>query len=160
MKARVVALVALAAAVALTSVAAAGAGAAKQRVAIVSKGVPNGSGFGMFVLTPLQAGVLKRDSGPESGVRNFLFHLQRGLLFVHSATLKGKRGKLVIQSWIDAATVVDAGRHRVATGTWKVTRGTGQYARVTGGGRSRYVYLERSDHWSSRNEGFLALPIP
>jgi hypothetical protein len=39
-------------------------GAAKQRVAITIKGRPNG----VFVLTPLQTGVLRRDSGAASFV--------------------------------------------------------------------------------------------
>ena len=38
------------------------AGAAKQRVLITLKGKPNG----VFVLTPLEPGVLKRDSGTQS----------------------------------------------------------------------------------------------
>jgi hypothetical protein len=36
-------------------------GAAKQRVLITIKGRPNG----VFVLTPLEPGVLQRDSGPQ-----------------------------------------------------------------------------------------------
>jgi len=55
MKARVVTLVALAAAVTLTSVAAAGPDVAKQRVAIDMKFYPQVT----FVLTPMQAGPLK-----------------------------------------------------------------------------------------------------
>jgi hypothetical protein len=63
MKARLVLLVALMAAVTLTSVAAAGLQAAKQRVAIDTKIPPKGK----FVLTPLRSGALKRDSGTLSG---------------------------------------------------------------------------------------------
>ena len=48
-----------AAAVTVTSVAAAGPDAAKQRVAITMKGLPNGE----FVLAPLRTGALERDSG-------------------------------------------------------------------------------------------------
>ena len=62
MKARLVTLVALAAAVTLTAVAAAGPDAAKQRVAIDMKLWPQKT----FVLTPLQAGPLKRDTGTIS----------------------------------------------------------------------------------------------
>ena len=62
MKARLVTLVALAAAVTLTAVAAAGPDAAKQRVANSMKGAGNGT----FVLRPLQPGTLKRDSGTVS----------------------------------------------------------------------------------------------
>ena len=65
MKARLVTLVALAAAVTLTAVAAAGPDAAKQRVAINMKLSPQGT----FVLTPLQTGALKRDSGTIDGPR-------------------------------------------------------------------------------------------
>ena len=68
MKARVVALVALAAAVTLTSVAAAGPAAATQRVAIDLKLYPQKT----FVFTPVQAGSLKTDSGTIS--HNFLEH--------------------------------------------------------------------------------------
>lgn len=52
-----------AAAVTLTSVASAGPAAAKQRVAIDAKILSRGT----FVLTPLQPGALKRDSGTFSG---------------------------------------------------------------------------------------------
>jgi hypothetical protein len=59
MKARVVTLVALAAAMTLAAVAAAGPAPARQRVAIDMKIYPQGT----FVLTPLQAGSVKTDSG-------------------------------------------------------------------------------------------------
>ena len=68
MKARHAILVALVAAVTLTSVAAAGPDAAKQRVAISMKNPGNGT----FVLTPMQPGRLRRDSGTVS------VRLQRG----------------------------------------------------------------------------------
>jgi hypothetical protein len=63
MRARLVTLVALAAAVTLTAVAAAGPAVAKQRVALNMKIYPQGT----FVLTPLQTGPLKRDSGTIEG---------------------------------------------------------------------------------------------
>jgi hypothetical protein len=59
-------LVALAAAVALTSVAGASPDAAKQRVAITSKGVASSTAFAEFVFAPLGAGTLKRDTGTET----------------------------------------------------------------------------------------------
>jgi hypothetical protein len=53
---------------------------------------------------------------------------------------------------------VDGGNgYHVGTGTWKVVRGTGQYAHLTGGGRTGNVSLDRGP-WSSRNEGFFTLP--
>lgn len=62
MKAIQAILVALVAAIILTSVAAAGPEAAKQRVVITS-GASQTTQVAPFVLTPLQAGALKRDSG-------------------------------------------------------------------------------------------------
>src|SRR6266705_1861045 len=68
---------------------------------------------------------------------------------------KGKAGSLVIRYRTE---YVDAGNgYHVGTGTWKVVRGTGQYAGITGGGRSGAVTLDRGP-WSSRAEGFLTLP--
>jgi len=59
MQARWIVLAALAAAVVLTSVASAGADAPKQRVQIDMKSSPSDT----FVLAPLQAGALERDTG-------------------------------------------------------------------------------------------------
>ena len=150
-------LVALTAAVTLTSVAAAGPDAARQRVTITSQaaGTTHAS---PFVLTPLQVGALKRDSGtltaglpPE---RIVMRDGQSVAIYDDVATLKGKRGTLVIRY---RAEYVDAGNgYHVGTGTWKVVRGTGQYAQITGGGRSGNVSLDRGP-WSSRDEGYLTL---
>jgi hypothetical protein len=41
----------------------------------------------------------------------------------------------------------------VAFGTWKVARGTGVYAQITGGGQS--AYDARCQQWFARHEGFL-----
>jgi hypothetical protein len=70
------------------------------------------------------------------------------------STLRGKRGSLVMRYHSE---YVDAGNgYHVGTGTWKVVRGSGQYAGIAGGGRSGDVWLERGP-WSSRNEGFLTV---
>src|SRR3990170_2328232 len=139
MKARHAVLVALAAAVMLTSVAAAGADATKQRVQIDLKSFPGDS----FVLTPLQAGALERDSGTarcntENNRGEVLRDGQEAFLYECGALVfTGKRGTLVLRSqwaWVEAG-----GPYNIATGTWKVVRGTGQYARVTGGGRIAQV---------------------
>jgi hypothetical protein len=158
MKARVVALVVLAAAVTLSSVAAAGPDAAKQRVVITSQ-ASRTTQTPPFVLTPLQAGGLKRDSGTQTAgspsVRTAMRGGQRVEIYDIVGTLKGKRGNLVIQYRTE---YVDGGNgYHVGTGTWKVLRGTGQYAQVTGGGRSGTVWLDRGP-WSSRSEGFLTRP--
>ncbi len=164
MKARVVALVALAAVVTLTSVAAAGSGAAKQRVAIDMKIYPQGT----FVLTPLQTGSLKTDSGTISGNwtsipgRDVMRDGQKVTIFDGGvATLTGKRGTLTIRDrneWYELARDGngDGETDAVAIGTWKVTRGTGQYAGIVGKGRNAHVGL--GSPWYARYEGLLSSP--
>jgi len=159
MKARQAILVALAAAVTLTSVAAAGPDAAKQRVAINMKILPEES----FVLTPLRAGTLKRDSGTITTVervltmngRSVMREGQRVTIYYPTIwTLEGERGTLTIRErseWVDVGN--DDG---VAIGTWKVVRGTGQYAEIAGSGRSGHAGLGQP--WYARFEGFVTAP--
>jgi hypothetical protein len=153
-------LVAFAAmAIMLTSVAAAGANTAKQRVMFTTQAAQT-TDVSPFVLTTLETGALKGDSGKmiakSAGERIVMREGQEVSIYEGPVTLKGKRGTLVIRNrseWVDAGN----GYH-VATDTWKVVRGTGQYAGVTGGGRGGNVWLENTDHWSSHAEGFLTLP--
>jgi hypothetical protein len=159
MKGTYIVLVMFAAGIALlTSVATARPSATKQRVAITVKGVSDGSLSGKFVFVPLQAGVLKRDSGPEQGVvakqRSVMRDGQSVNVATWVTTAKGKQGTFVIRARIDG---VDAGNgFGVGTGTWTFVRGTGQYDGVTGGGR--LANGERASAWSERREGFLTLP--
>jgi hypothetical protein len=134
--------------------------AAKQRVAIVTKGVDNASGSGDFVLTPLDGGAVTRDSGTDSAVwsdRDVMRDGQSVSITDGVETLEGKRGSLKVRfriEWVEAGN----GYH-VGTGTWKVVRGTGQYAQLAGGGRGGHTWLDRGrGPWSGRNEGFLTLP--
>ena len=164
MNSRVVALVALAAAVMLTSVAAAGPEAAKQRVAINMKIYPQGT----FVLTPLQAGRLKRDSGTIDGTwtstpgRKVVREGQTVTIYDGAvATLTGKRGTLTIRDrneWVDVSNENTRYGYPpgIGVGTWKVVRGTGQYAGVVGKGRHGHAGLGSS--WLARYEGLLTLP--
>lgn len=151
MRALLAASVALAAAVALASIAAAGPGATKQRVAI-TWGAPSDG----FVLTPLRAGALERDSGSlMAGMYPERFVIrdgQRAAIFDDVVTFKGRRGNLV--AWYRTETVDAGNGYHVSTGTWKVVRGTGQYARITGGGRIGEVWPD-TGAWSSRLEGLL-----
>jgi hypothetical protein len=157
MHARHIVLAVLAAAVTLTSVASAGPTAAKQRVAINTKILPRGT----FVLTSLQAGALKRDSGTFGGnwgtapggevVRNG----QTVGVYTNTWTLTGKRGTLTIRERVEWVSV-EAGEDGVAMGTWKVVRGTGKYAGVTGSGGSGHAGL--GSPWYARFEGFLTSP--
>jgi hypothetical protein len=150
-------LFALVAAVPVTSAAAAGQGAMKQRVAITMQAAKP-TPVSPFVLTPLQAGPLKRDSGMQTGAlptgHDVMRNGQTVSIYDGITTLKGTRGTLVI---FYRSEYVDAGNgYQVGRGRWKIVRGTGQYASVTGGGRSGDVSLDRGP-WSSRQEGFLTL---
>lgn len=153
MHARHIALAVLAAAVTLVSVAAAGPDAAKQRVSITSKGF--GTPSGQFVFTPVQAGALKRDSGTENSVFSRRAVIRGGLsVEIENAvtTSDGERGSFVIRhrvEWVDLGS-----GYQVGFGTWTFVRGTGRYARVTGRGRSAWVFL-KSGLWRGRVEGFL-----
>ncbi len=158
MKAIHATLVALVAAIMLTSVAAAGPEAAKQRVVITSGASQPTQVGAPFVLTPLRAGALKRDSGTltaSASGRTVMRDGQRIEIYVNVGTYKGKLGNLVTRHRTE---YVDGGNgYHVGTGTWTVVRGTGQYAQITGGGRSGTVWLDRGP-WSFRSEGFLTVP--
>jgi hypothetical protein len=94
-------------------------------------------------------------AGPLPPERVVMRAGQRVSIYDGVVTLKGKRGSLVIRY---RSEYVDGGNgYHVGTGTWTVVRGTGQYSRITGGGRAGHVWLERGP-WSSHHEGFLILP--
>jgi hypothetical protein len=166
MKARLAVIVALAAAVTLTSVAAAGPEAANQRVAIDMKIFPKKT----FVFSPLNSGALKRDAGRITTVdrvlamsgRTVMRDGQRVTIYYPTIwRLEGKRGTLTIRErseWVDVGSDVngDGQPDGVAFGIWTVVRGTGQYAKIAGAGRSGHVGLGRV--WTSRQEGFLTAP--
>lgn len=157
MKARLAILVGLATAITLTSVAIAGSDATKQGVAITIKFHESA-----FVLVPVQTGAVKRESGEiaqaggpacrtvvTNGVKN------EDSLCSSRWTLTGKRGTLTLRTqaeWRDGGSPGSCG---VAFGTWKVVRGTGDYARVTGGGIS--AYDAHCEKWYARHEGFLTV---
>ena len=158
MKAVQAILVALVAAIILTSVAAAGPEAAKQRVAIDMKLYPQKT----FVLTPLQAGPLKRDTGTISHDftsipgRDVMRDGQKVTIYNGGvATLTGKLGTLTIRG--GRAEWVEVGNNdHIGITTWKVVRGTGQYAGIAGKGRGGHAGL--GSPWYARYEGFLTRP--
>jgi hypothetical protein len=160
MKGRVIIFLALAAAVMLASVAGAGP-AAKQRVSITGKGLNNASSAGRFVLDPLGAGALKHDSGRESSViayrRAVTREGQSGEIVTWVTTCVGKRGSFVLRVRIEQ---LQAGNgYHIGTGTWKLVRGTGAYAGITGGGRVANAWVESgSRSWTERRDGFLVVP--
>jgi hypothetical protein len=159
MAAHRIVVVALAAAIGLTSNAAAELGASKQRVSIASKGVDDGTFVGTFVFTPHDVGALKGDAGKQTCKNGPERVALRGGQQVSIyepifCTWTGKRGTFVTRGrydWVDAGN-----SYHVNTGTWKLVRGTGQYAGVTGGGRLAGVWLDRgAGPWSGNSEGFL-----
>jgi hypothetical protein len=154
-------LAALAAAVTLTATAAAGPDTAKQRVAISMKGLANGT----FVLTPLQSGTIKGDSGTVRVVYTdepaVMRNGQNVMIYRNTYTFKGKRGSFSIRErneWVDVSNENAPGfdfRPGVGIGTWRVVGGTGKYARISGGGRSGHAGM--GAQWLARQEGFLTL---
>lgn len=136
--------------------------AARQRVAIVTQGVQDDPGSPMFDLVPLQAGVLERDTGTEKSSftgRVAMRNGQRVVVTDGVETLQGDRGTLEVRfriEWVGAGN-----GYRVGTGTWKVVRGTGRYADITGGGLRGDMWLKRGrGPWTGRAEGFLMSSPP
>jgi hypothetical protein len=164
MKARAAALVALAAAVTLTPATSAGPAAANQRVAINMKIYPQGT----FVLTPLQTGPLKPDSGTIDGTwtsipgHEVMRDGQKVTIYNGAVTtLTGKRGTLTIRDrneWVDVSNEKTRYGYPpgIGIGTWTVVRGTGQYDGVVGNGRNGHAGL--GSQWYARYEGFVTFP--
>jgi hypothetical protein len=168
MKARAVALVALAVAVTLASAAAAGPAAAKQRVAISMKICTPGKSQSTFVLTPQQSGLLKTDSGTltsnwtSTPGHKVMRDGQEVTIYDGAVTtLTGKRGTLTIRDrnvWVELAIDGngDGEDDGIGFSTWKVVRGTGQYAGIVGKGQGGHAGL--GCPWYARYEGFLTSP--
>jgi len=157
MKVHLAALVVLAMAFTLAAVAAGSPDAARQPVTLTTQ-APRTTSVSPFVLAPMQKGPIKPDAGkliadPPTTDRTVMRDGQDVSVYVQTSTLKGKLGSLVIRTraeWVEAGNGYNA-----STETWKVVRGTGQYARISGGGRGTSVWFEPNDHWSSRYQGFL-----
>lgn len=141
----------VAASVILAAVASAGGETTKQRIAIQGHG-------SVFALKPLSSGTLGNDGGSVS----FCCWTSRSVIRDGQAvdittgpemTLVGRHGTLVARNRMEWLTV-SAG-YTLFTGTWKVVRGTGDYAGLTGGGRVAGVELPNGDvKW--RREGLVA----
>jgi hypothetical protein len=147
---KLIALACIVAAASVTAAADAGPAATKQRVAIEHTG-------SSFVLTPLTTGALKRDTGTAT----FCCWTDRKLIRDGEAieindpemTLTGKLGTLVARNrivWVDLSD-----GWSIFTGTWKVIRGTGQYAGLVGGGRGAAIESPNGNE-RTRFEGLLA----
>ena len=115
------------------------------------------------MLDPIEAGSLARDAGTFGGAwsktPDKIIVRDGQTVYIHTAswTFTGRQGKLVFRErteWVDAGRSPDAPPW-VAVGSWKVVRGTGQYAGITGGGRSGHAGL--GPRWLARYEGFLTV---
>jgi hypothetical protein len=114
------------------------------------------AGVDTFVLSPLANGPIGTDRGSVSwccwSERSMRRDGQSIEVNEPLAVLTGKKGNIEIRSrieWVDAGT-----DYVVGTSTWKVVRGTGQYAGVTGHGRGAGLWRgdnPLSFHW----EGYL-----
>jgi hypothetical protein len=155
MKARCATIAAIAAAVALTSAAAGGPGVGTQRIEITSNLYPKRE----FVLFPLQAGSLRRDSGVARMVYGSWDRVTREGQEIEVLraffTFEGRRGTFTIR---ERTEWIDAGGPSVAVGTWRIVRGTGQYAESAGGGRSAHSGLGGASPWHARLEGVFSAP--
>lgn len=135
------------------------AGASKQRVVIEAKKVA-GPGVGTFALTPQGSGPLAADSGTFGATvsqRTIVRSGQSVTIFTATSTWTGKKGTLLLRERVE--DVAAGGIYRVGTGVWSLlsAKGSGQYAGVSGSGRSAYVATPKAavDRVSFRYEGLV-----
>lgn len=145
----------------LVTAAPASTAAGKQQITIESSSTLAQRGSsGAFVLTPVGSGPLQPDAGTFTSALSQKKAIRDGqsvYIFSGTSTWTGKLGTLVVQCQFDD---VDASRgYRVATGPWSLVsaKGTGQYAGVSGSGRSVYV-LTPGGHVFFRWQGLAAKP--
>jgi hypothetical protein len=143
-------VVLVATAATLVAVAAAGPLAAKQQVQVKL------TMAGSFVLVPMTSGAVKSDAGIASSCCWTRRYITRDGLTNEvddpQVTLRGKRGTLVLRNRIEFFEIPDG--DAIFTGTWKVIRGTGVYAGITGGGHGGGVQLAGGDA-KAMYDGFL-----
>jgi hypothetical protein len=158
MRTKLVAIAVLAtAAVTLVAVASAGSVAAKQRITIQTKGSCGTSASTCpAVLTPLTAGAVKADTGTAvfcCWTQRFVTRNGQSIEIDNPLmTFTGKRSTLVIRKQIDWVDLPDG--YAISTGTWKVVRGTGDYAKLSGSGQHAGLQFPSGDtKWVE--EGFV-----
>jgi hypothetical protein len=136
-----------------------GIDAKRQRIAIEVK-LPLNAPKGTFALFTLTSGSLDVDkgstaftSGPTPVFMGRIIDGQRVDRFRGTTTLTSRRGTLVLRLQQD---FVSAGNdYQVATGTWSIVSGMGEYARLAGGGRSALVRPAAGRFGFASHEGFV-----
>jgi hypothetical protein len=139
----------------LTTGAAAGSSAKRQRVAIVL-----GGNASTFQLTPMGSGPVHPDSGTVTACcwtnRDVTRDGQSASLANPKLTFKGGHGTF---TWRAHLTFVDINNdYTVATGTWKITHGTGAYAHLKGHGRQAFTQkTQESQDVANEAEGVVTI---
>ena len=142
-------------AVGLTSAAVAGPSSKKlQRVVIT--GAPNGDND-HFVLRPLKAGPVSRDSGSRTACcwsqRFIVRDGQKIEINNPLVTFNGQGGSFSYRAriaWLDAGN-----GYTIGTGTWKLVRATGAYLHFKGHGRLAISLAPGDNEQSWQAEGYL-----
>lgn len=132
-----------AAALTLVSATTASPTTGKQSIAMEASKMVGPEGTATFVLTPVSSGTLQHDTGTftftSSSQKKLVRDGQSVIVFNATLTWIGKLGTFVTHMQVnDVAVGKD---YRVGTGLWSLVgaKGTGQYASVSGSGRSAYV---------------------
>jgi hypothetical protein len=126
----------------------------QQRIAIALDKAPG------FVLTPLTAGPIRRDSGTWTACcwtdRSVIRDGQSASIDDPTLTFKGKRGTF---TWHAKVTFVDLDNdYTVATAVWKIASGTGAYALLEGHGRQALVFrTDAHGNLADKVEGLMSL---
>jgi hypothetical protein len=153
---KVTALACVVAAAACTAAADAGRAVSKQRIAITTA-VGDGHAF---VLAPLTAGPVARDSGTASAccwTQRLVTREGQSIEIDNPLkTYVGKRGtftmRLVI-AWVGAGN-----GYTIGTGTWRIVSGTGAYEHLEGNGHIAVSWPDALPSWqSSRADGLVDL---
>lgn len=136
-----------------------GIDAKKQRIAIEVK-LPLNAPKGTFVLDTLTPGSLEIDtgstaftSGPRPVFSGRIVKGQRVDRFRGATTLTSSLGTLALRLQVDFVSA--GGGYQVGSGTWSVVSGTGEYAGLSGGGRSALVNPASGRFGFARHEGFV-----
>lgn len=123
---------------------------AKQRIELQEKAA------GVLAVIPLTSGAIKPDTGGDSiccWTQRFITRNGQSIEIDNpEVTFISNRGTMVIRQLIDWLDLPDG--YAISTGTWRVVRGTGAYAGLSGGGGHAGIQL-RDGSFKWQDEGLL-----